>query len=529
MCLYHIHVKDRYHLHKVDNIFPCGKCPACLQAKANKRALRISCHHPEGFTPYFVTLHYFNYAVPYFRLSDLRKAIYLGWLEYGSNYNPLIDPPFCSVPIYRDSRLLGGRRSVLSYSENTVLTIHDIYQYLTDAHTSLESNGLMPFGLSGLCTRHRNCSPTFDSDKISCAYTPDFQNFIKRLRKNLLLEKARKIKASLPNEAKKLFRLSSVSPVPLSYYYAPEYGPTTQRFHIHAIIWMPSSYTEKQVQYHICKAWPLGSRARTKKYVQVARNPESYVSSYVNKPLDVSAFLVDLFPLRPSHSLDFGMDKTAFCFDSIVENFLSSRCVTYTTSVFNETTQSTDVGTFILPKYVTHKYFPKFKGYNRCSSSTLRSVILNASQYLTLSSSPSEYTESGEPLYNSLIIDVYGNPVPFSKTEASYTISLINRALSRGLSYGFSPDEFVTLWLSFHTAVSSYIYYNDVSTYGNSSFYNIIDVLSGYVDNSAIHSFLLDNPSFDYNPNNLIQNLTRDNLLRAKYMKNQKHRKLNTL
>ncbi|UPW41334.1 replication initiator protein [Sigmofec virus UA08Rod_4104] len=529
MCLYHVRVRDLYHSHKVDNIFPCGKCPACLQAKANKRALRISNHHPDGFTAYFVTLHYFNFAVPYFRLSDLHHAVYLGYLEYGRLYDPLTDPAFCSIPIYRDSCLTGGKRSILSYQPSTILNPnYEIHQYLCHAHTT-KSNGIMPFGLSGLRTKLPDGSFSFDSDKISCSYTPDFQNFIKRLRKNLLLEKARKIKARLSPVDKKHFRLSSVPPVPLSYYYAPEYGPTTQRFHIHAIIWLPSHYTEAQVKHHICKAWPYGSRSRTRNYVQVARNPESYVSSYVNKPADVSSFLVDLFPLRPSHSLDFGMDKDAFTFDSIVQNFLSSRCVTYTTKVFNESSATSSDGTFLLPKYVTYRYFPKFKGYNRCSSSTVRSVLLNASQYLNLSVTPSQYTESGEPLYNSMIRDVYGKPVPFSKSEASYTINFLNRALNRALSYGFTPDEYATLFISFHIATSSYLYRNDVSQYGNTSFYNISDVLSGHVDNSAVHSFLVANPDFDPDPNTFLQNVALDNRLRDKYYKNQKHRKLNTL
>lgn len=53
---------------------PCGTCPSCLAAKANKRASLIRSTNPEGTTCYFVTLTYSNDFLPYVDLNELIRC-----------------------------------------------------------------------------------------------------------------------------------------------------------------------------------------------------------------------------------------------------------------------------------------------------------------------------------------------------------------------------------------------------------------------------------------------------------------------
>ena len=75
------------------NYFPCGQCPACQQARANRRAVRIRNHHPQGFIAYFVTLTYNNDYIPYVSKADIIDI-----------YNKLrtTDCDGALIPVYRD-------------------------------------------------------------------------------------------------------------------------------------------------------------------------------------------------------------------------------------------------------------------------------------------------------------------------------------------------------------------------------------------------------------------------------------------
>ena len=54
----------------------CGKCPACLQRKANARAMRIR-NHNDGKLCLFITCTYDNRFVPYVKVDDLFPSSYL--------------------------------------------------------------------------------------------------------------------------------------------------------------------------------------------------------------------------------------------------------------------------------------------------------------------------------------------------------------------------------------------------------------------------------------------------------------------
>ena len=54
-------------------LVPCGKCEACQQDKANKRAQRIRNNVQDGMLTLFATFTYANDYLPYILRSDLKS------------------------------------------------------------------------------------------------------------------------------------------------------------------------------------------------------------------------------------------------------------------------------------------------------------------------------------------------------------------------------------------------------------------------------------------------------------------------
>ena len=78
MCTHTRYITNRYTGDKV--LVSCGKCPACLEAKALNRTNRIKNTYDGSNIALFVTLTYKNEFVPYILKSetdDLRKYQYL--------------------------------------------------------------------------------------------------------------------------------------------------------------------------------------------------------------------------------------------------------------------------------------------------------------------------------------------------------------------------------------------------------------------------------------------------------------------
>ena len=71
MCTRQRYVFNRYV--KKHILVNCGKCPACLQERANKRAQRIRNNVSSGTIALFCTFTYSNNYVPYVKRSELRS------------------------------------------------------------------------------------------------------------------------------------------------------------------------------------------------------------------------------------------------------------------------------------------------------------------------------------------------------------------------------------------------------------------------------------------------------------------------
>lgn len=412
MCLNKVRVLDLLH-GRTASYFPCGRCKSCRQAAADKRSRMIRGHHRAGMFCYFITLTYAKNCPPYIKISDLNDR----YDEFQMDYNT---SDSFNLPIYRDVEIYKtGRkeRGKLRKSENTIIGFKELSY---DIFFSPDSFSDTLISLSPL-RYYVKKQLRYELDKISVAFNPDAKDFFKRLRQNLFRDNGKRI--------------------PIEYYYCPEYGPTTSRFHIHALLWMPSNFSELQVKHYVAEAWPYASPVRTKQYVQSAKNPASYLSSYVNCDANISSFLTENFKLRPSHSLDFGFNESVFGFQKFFESYKQGR-FTYV-GVVNRKDGTSTLTDLPYPRYVAARYMPIFKGLGRLTKRTAIHVYKHPRKYFALTPSITRERDDGTTYHMSNIKDSRGHLITFTKYESIHYIKVIERAyLTYFRPLGYSRNAF---------------------------------------------------------------------------------------
>ena len=320
MCVKSHYIYNRYIKKSV--LVDCGKCPSCLQQKAAHRANRIRNNVEDGQICLFVTLTYDNDFVPYVRAIDV--------------YNE-VD----SLTVYRDATIrrvrvsddykLGYKKVKETYVLDTFWT-HDMWLD-TDNSNIKELN--KKSGCIGIC------------------YYKDLQNFYKRLRQNL------KRKYNFNDK----FTTFSCS----------EYGGHSYRPHFHALIFIPQS-CESIFRTAIVESWPYGDRDRTARFIEVARDCASYVSSYVNGGSLLHSLLsFPYFRQKHSYSKGFGLGVSCFNLPALLKK-VESGDMRYYSKVLSQGESS--FASFPVPKYVINRYFPIFKGFSRLYSDEIYNVIL---------------------------------------------------------------------------------------------------------------------------------------------------------
>lgn len=426
MCVNKIRVFDLLH-GRTASYFPCGRCKSCRQAAADRRSRMIRGHHRAGMFCYFITLSYARNCPPYIKISDLNEK----FDEFQMGYN--ISDTF-NLPIYRDVEIYKtGRkdRGKLCKSENKIIGFKELSN---DIFISPENFSDIITSLSPL-RYYVKKELRYELDKISVAFTPDSKDFFKRLRQNLFRDFGKRI--------------------PLEYYMCPEYGPTTGRFHIHALLWLPSSFSELQVKHYVATSWPYASPVRTKQYVQYAKNPANYLASYVNCDSTTSSFLTENFKLRSSHSLDFGFNENIFGFEKFFDAYKHGR-FTYVGVVARKDGTSS-LAELPYPRYVAAKYMPIFKGLGRLTKHTAIHVYKDPRKYFSLTPSITREREDGTTYHMSNIKDGRGHLITFTKYESIHYIKVIERAyLTYFRPLGYSRNAF---------ALEVYHYWNNYFTY----------------------------------------------------------------
>lgn len=285
----------------------CGCCPACLQEKAGVLQARIREHTSLFGVPYFITLTYDRISCPFVRLSEI-----ISTSEHANVFRHY------SV---RRNKVTG---KYVRSSGDVLLT--DKYNF--------KRLDFDPSSLSSL----KHCK-----GDIGVIYYEDVKNFFKRLRINL--------KRRYCYDGK------------IQYFACSEYGPTTARPHFHLLVWFDHSAVSSQsFKSCVCESWPYAHKSRTFKYIELARDCSSYVSSYVNCTTCVSPYLQDNFKPKRSASLWFGVDSKKFTPDFLLD--CSEKADFEVDRVIN---CKGDVARFCVDERVISRYFPLFKGYSRLS------------------------------------------------------------------------------------------------------------------------------------------------------------------
>lgn len=327
MCTHNRYITNYYN----DKIFvPCGKCPACLQERAIKRANMIRNSFPVGFVALFVTLTYKNEFIPYI---DEDEVDYL----FRNN-----DSSVVNVPVRRDYDVNHFRIG------SSLITKKFIYE--TDSPLFYIKIKRNHWYRSRSQFKHLVNSP---SRYIGVPYFHDVQNFLKRLR--IILN-----------------RNYSNYEIPIRSFQVSEVGPATLRPHFHLLLFIPFEYISF-VKAAVVKAWSYADNNRTYRNIEVARDAASYVSSYINCHSYVPELFTIMRELRPksSHSQGMGFDKDAFSLPEVLKSYRKRNLV------YSVRDPRTGKSTFIdlpLPANVISRFFPKIKGYCRLTHDEILSI-----------------------------------------------------------------------------------------------------------------------------------------------------------
>lgn len=379
-------------------VVDCGHCPACLQAKANRRASRIK-QQLNDHDNYFVTLtydsrfapyiyqrdlddryaldhrevtrlvyrrnsdgHYYKDNVTFNQLVNLKEyhhtgALFTNFSSDGINHNSVL---YRKIPVYRDFSAKHVKSSKNSSSfkivknEDNLLCYKEIPFLPHYQHPNYRK----------LVLSNKNGVVKKDPNKISVIHYDDLRQFIKNLRHRL-------------HRDYQFF-------IPFHYFACSEYGPTSGRAHFHILLSVPrTSRDTYALFYSACRAaWPYDGHNTRRRFFERAVRPARYVASYINSLTSAEGVLQFASSLKPScsHSLHYGFANPAFTFDA-VQKAIERGHLRYhrTLCINNAPVERFDV----LPLYVTNRYFPKFAGYSRLTDNEAFSIYERPECYMS--------------------------------------------------------------------------------------------------------------------------------------------------
>lgn len=450
MCVQTRLVFNKY-IHKAIRV-PCGKCEACQQAKANKRAERIRNHSVPGEISLMVTLTYSNKFVPYVFQSDLYRR----------------EP---EIYVFRNftSRLLRtGKHEV-----------YDNWMIPIDSLPCPENPHLKYFPS---LTKMRGC--------MGILYYRDIQLFMKRLRQILK-------------------RNYGIKEPKLSYWVAGEYGSKSKRPHWHMSLHFPKDI-EKDVRSALVKAWPYGDLTRSRRRVEIAKNASSYLAGYITKSAHLPKVFEDRYYKQVHHSSKgYGVRLECFSLDQILE-CVESRFMSYCKQVIRDGVPS--LVNVPIPKYVINRFFPKFKGYSLFTDSQILELLRLPQRYRSLFTNGTkieyetfwidEKTGIKYPEKKVLIdnLEYYGDYIDFDESDFHrWTVRLWNCFYSYSLATGKTiydyAIDYVRVWNCYNHFLNRLCYNEDTD------FSDFYENIGEYIDRPEVVPTLDLTQRFTLNPN----------------------------
>lgn len=487
----------------------CGKCPACLQEKAFARAQRIKNHAKPEYMNLFCTFTYCNQCVPYFDFKELVSSpvLYSKRDTYKTKYFDE-DSAFASG-VFDDVECLSLSEDTDSgFSEGQPYKMVNVYRNSRVYHARCSSDYSTKLVrkhervlLGSFPVKYPECDTTpykylrnSHSTRVGVCFYPDFQNFLKRLRQNL-------------NRKKEYANLKL-----RGYYVCTEFGPTTQRPHLHAVI--STENTEKEIEVWKCaiaEAWAFDNHNRAAKFCEIAKDASSYVSSYVNCASYVPAVFQQSRTFRPSHhySKGYGFGNSSFSLSKILQAF-EAGSLRYLRGHLKDGSYAVD--SCLFPKYVVHRFFPKFKGYCRLTCNEIESILLR----------PEKYAE-------------FAGICDCSKEQTRKIITYLKNKQAQAVDNGMNLFDFARVGSRIWQLYASNLledFYSSVSQTSNyfELYDNIKDLYSSSCRNYSLEDLALSMPSnyhFEDNPNLFQCNIAATLKMNFFYYAYEKQKKLN--
>lgn len=452
---------------------PCGKCIPCLQQKSNARASLIR-HHNNGMLCLFVTLTYDNHYIPYLKQSDLMSDEVL-------------------VPVYRDYNVRWYTDRCFSYK------VSDPICYLRSFDINYCDGDYLP-----ILKKKRG--------SIGLALYSDLQCFLKRLRINIL---------------------RSFHDINLhSYWAVSEYGGTTFRPHFHLLLYFDKG-TLEDVRPILVKSWTYGDLLRSDKRIQVALDPSSYLSGYVNKSSSLPKICKSAaFETSFSHSTFFGFGESNFSLSSLLQN------VERGSLSFSYEKVKDAVPVLVhspIPKYVVNRYFPKFKGYSLFAPDEVRECLLSPEALwdklgdsdILMSYDSTDFCETGYVLHHQITYRPYKDCLIHL---SRYDFELWCRKLQRAIDYYIQQTgktkfdyiiDYLATWSCWYSTVLR------LSFDGVTDWFDFYTNIDQYIFGTINAPTLPRHVQYNLNVNSVKSQVRNDRFLRAQYLKQQNIRQTN--
>lgn len=457
---------------------PCGHCDACLQDKADKRAIRISNHYADdgNMEMAMCTLTYDDKFIPYIKKSDIEVALHARYIDTHQVDSSVdySDGEFkeneIELPVYRDYDMRWcniSRKDVFNYHPSLIkfskkgLLACKPQSVCVDSEFKSIDNVVCEvpnhFSLDSLPTLHHY------PDRISVAYYPDVQKFFKRVRQNL-------------------FRNGYTFPI--SYYSCSEYGSKFSRAHFHVLFFYPKGYFY-EIKCAVTQSWPYDYRLSKRSDFRKAIHPSSYVASYVNCVSNVPSILQkSSFRQKHSYSFRFGTNKRHLTLPKVSESFRRNDFLIYNEKVVDGTLISTPS---VLPSYVVSRYAPKCKGYCR----------LDYDERFDIAKKP-------EKLFGFYKRLEYNSPI-----ECHRDMVMLRNKQKEWLQAGLSIDDFALFWSrawSLRASKVLMLAHHEFDTPKRlfQYYYNIKEFYDGSIDHEALQENMFNLPkdyAYEIDPN----------------------------
>lgn len=454
----------------------CGRCKACRQQVANRRARRIKNAYKLGYVTLLVTLTYDHRFIPYIRKSEIES-----YLMNKENS----DDADCFISLYRDwysraCRKHDGRLSFRQWYEPhelrwEVFTIRDLRDFLDSDPKRCR-------------IRLSDGSFIEDDDKISVPYYKDVQDFQKRLSITL----------------KRQYNYDEK----LQYFQVNELGPTTLRSHFHLVVTCPKDRI-KMFKDAVNTCWSYdGYSARLQK-CKVVRDAAKYVASYVNRSSNFPVlFTKRSISPKCSFSKNLSMDNEHFTLPKVLEK-IRNRNLKYPVKVFEQTASERLVN-LPLPKYVVNRFFPKFKGYSKLTSNEIYQCV----RYPWCMS---EYI--GKTLMTSYDLKVWSNLL---SNKRDYFYKTLDMKDDDGHSFA---KFFVDAWHLYDLQSLRFFYENEERIPDYELYDNIKELDVGKVHSDLYQKFVRDKV-FPLDPGRGNPNMFRFRQLQTQYYEDEFNRRL---